>query len=665
MIKSQNMGARLGLALLGAGMLLSAAPAAAQTGNPSLDGPGEALSRNLRSLAENPKSLTALMGAGKAALELGDPQAAITFFGRAEEQAPSDGRIKMWLGAALAQLQQPEGALKFFAEATSLGVPEAEVAAQRGLAYDLVGDPRRAQRDYRMALQNKPSPEITRQLALSLAISGEREPALRVIEDQLLIRDKAAERTRAFVLALTGDAAGAARAVQASMPAQSAALTPFLERLPALSLSERALAVHLGSFPSRARNLPVPRPNTYAAYEPSTRATDRAGAPDTSRPALGTRTAVPPKPAARVAARQPVPAPKAETRIVERRPAPAPARQIASAIPAEQKPKPEPTRRPQSASTSSGNSQWAWSRGVPQTRAAAPVERARPAPSPPQQQAAAKAPQTISVPVAAQQVATASAAPVIAPEQQTPAPVVEARLEPQPQGPSFASGAPIASAQVPIARTPISSAPGNSGAVMPGFSIAAVPQGERVSPPQQPVSELASIEAPPPAEAPVEERGASRLAGIASLIASLPETTPASEPAPEVASEQKAAAAPVKVIEAKKAVAAKPVPKKEVAAEKKPVVPAEPKRIWVQVAGGADKAALPREFARIKTKAPKLLAARGAWTTPLKATNRLLVGPFKTDGEAQTFVNELKKSDVTGFAWTSEAGQKIEKLSAK
>jgi tetratricopeptide (TPR) repeat protein len=230
------------------------------------------------------------MGAGKAALQLGDPQAAITFFGRAEEQAPGDGRIKMWLGAALVQLQQAQGALKFFAEATSLGAPEAEVAGHRGLAYDMLGDPRRAQRDYRLALQARPNAEVSRHLALSLAISGEREAALRALEDQLLVRDRAAERTRMFVLALTGDAAGAARAAQASMPRQGAAMTPFLERLPALTPAERALAVHLGHFPSHARNMPVPAPNTYASAAPAT-TTARAGAPDARQPALGSRTA--------------------------------------------------------------------------------------------------------------------------------------------------------------------------------------------------------------------------------------------------------------------------------------------------------------------------------------------------------------------------------------
>ena len=646
-------------------MLLSAVPAAAQTGNPALDGPGEALSRNLRSLAENPKSITALMGAGKAALELGDPQAAITFFGRAEEQAPSDGRIKMWIGAALVQLQQPQGALKFFTEATGMGVPEAEVAAQRGLAFDLLGDPRRAQRDYRMALTNKPSAEVSRKLALSLAISGEREPALRLLEDQLLIRDRAAERTRAFVLALTGDAAGAARAVQASMPAQSAALAPFLDRLPALSQSERALAVHLGHFPSSARNLPVPRPNTYAAYQPSPTPT-RAGAPDRSQAARGTRSAAPPKAETRVAVRQPASKPKPALRAAGRTPIAASPSQIASTAPTEQKPRTETARRPQSATASlprvtAGVS----NRETAQTRNERPAPK--PAASSPRQQASA-------IPVGR----------VTQPEPQPSSPVVVAKLEPPRQGPDLASASALPlveqnpASSLPVAQAPVQTAlntalPSQALAV-PGFSIAAVGQSQAGAGQQEPVSELASVqaapkpvselasvEAPSPAPAPVEERGASRLAGIASLIASLPEEPPAAEQAPAPEPAPKKAAAP------KKDVAAKPVPKKEVvaAAPKKPAAPVEAKRIWVQVAGGADKAALPREFARIKTKAPKLLAARPAWTTPLKATNRLLVGPFKTDGEAQIFVNELKKSNVTGFAWTSEAGQKIEKLSAK
>jgi Flp pilus assembly protein TadD len=706
MTKSQRIGARLGLIMVGAAMVFGAAPVGAQTGNPSLDSPGQALSRNLRSLAENPKSLGALLGAGKAALELGDPQAAITFFGRAEEQAPRDGRIKMWLGASLVQLGQAQGALKFFAEAVSLGAPETEVAGARGLAYDLLGDTRRAQRDYRMALQARPNAEVSRHLALSLAISGEREPALLAIDDQLLIRDRAAERTKAFVLALTGDAAGAARAVQASMPAQSAALSPFLERLPALSPSERALAVHLGHFPSHARNIPAPRPNAYASATPSS--TTRAGAPDPRQSALGSRTAAAPKTVA---------------------PARTPQRQVAAATPqrspapaaAAPKPRTETAERTQPSRIDS-SSPWAWSRGSLQTRRSEPAPRTA-APKPAGQQASVQAPRTGTVPASPvqQSAAAVTPAPQAQAQPQPLAAVTVASAAPQPQvqsplaiasvaqqQPSFvatpAAQVPVqtaAAAPAPVVQPPVQTALAapvpqalkqmadaasavSQAAAMPGFALtaAAQPSGQ-----QQPVSELASVEAPPPAPAPVEERGASRLAGIASLIATLPETAPempAAEPVakptpapvkPTVAAATKELPAPAKpaAVVAKKEAPAKAVAKKEVppaaakkeVAAKKPAAPAEPKRIWVQVAGGADKAALPREFTRLKSKAPKVMAGQTAWTTPLKATNRLLVGPFKSDGDAQAFVNELKKADLSGFAWTSEAGQKIEKLAAK
>jgi hypothetical protein len=95
------------------------------------------------------------------------------------------------------------------------------------------------------------------------------------------------------------------------------------------------------------------------------------------------------------------------------------------------------------------------------------------------------------------------------------------------------------------------------------------------------------------------------------------------------------------------------------------VPPREPSRHWVQIAGGANRSTLPREFARLKARAPRQLATRAAWTTAANLTNRLLVGPFASAREAQSFVNELAKADVAAFAWTSEAGQKVERLPAK
>lgn len=461
----------------------------------SVSGPDAELSRQLTILAGNPSSIPALTAAGHSALELGDPQAALTFFGRAEELAPNDGPIKAGLGSALVMMEQARPALRFFDEAVRLGVPEADVAAYRGLAFDLVGDPGRAQRDYQLALRSREDPEVRRRLALSQAIGGNRDAALLTIDDQLRHQDRAAWRTRAFILALTGDAAGATRAVQAVMPAQAAAWAPFLAKLPSLDPADRALAVNFGHFPGQAQ--PV---ETVAALPPSGPAPHdtpiAAGKPDTSQKPLG---------------------------------------------------------------------------------AMGPPPPARPAP--------------------------AAAAP--------------ARI---------ASG--------PIAQ------PVQSNPVQP-----------------RPVE-------PPPA---ADSRPIMRLADIVALVEALPATgeqqaTPAS-PARPVAAKPKPAA-PVRgaAVPALKAASAS----KDEAAKKIEAAKAkEPSRIWVQLAHAANEKSLSGLYGIIKTKAPKLLSARTAWISAARATNRLLVGPFKSDKEAQAFIDKLDKEDVIALSWTSPAGQEIKKLASK
>jgi hypothetical protein len=91
----------------------------------------------------------------------------------------------------------------------------------------------------------------------------------------------------------------------------------------------------------------------------------------------------------------------------------------------------------------------------------------------------------------------------------------------------------------------------------------------------------------------------------------------------------------------------------------------EPARHWVQVAGGANKSDLPKVWEKLAKTAPDLFKGKQGWTTPLRATNRLLAGPFRTASEAQAFVNQLGKSGLSAFAWQSEAGQKIERLRAR
>ncbi|MGZ8348094.1 MAG: SPOR domain-containing protein [Allosphingosinicella sp.] len=145
------------------------------------------------------------------------------------------------------------------------------------------------------------------------------------------------------------------------------------------------------------------------------------------------------------------------------------------------------------------------------------------------------------------------------------------------------------------------------------------------------------------------------LADIAELVRSLPEepaTPPASRPTTPPAAP--ATTRPARAAETRTASAR--------TTRARPAAPANPSRHWVQVAGGANRAALPREFERLKALAPDQLGRRTPYTAPLRATNRLLVGPFASTGEAQSFVNQLARHNITAFAWTSEAGQEIERL---
>ena len=114
------------------------------------------------------------------------------------------------------------------------------------------------------------------------------------------------------------------------------------------------------------------------------------------------------------------------------------------------------------------------------------------------------------------------------------------------------------------------------------------------------------------------------------------------------------AKADLKKGDAKKGETTKPEPKKS----------AEPARWWVQVAGGANVADLPKAWNALTAKNPAL-KKRQAWTTPLRFTNRLLTGPFASSAEAQAYVNTLGKDGLSAFAFQSEAGQKVTRLPAK
>lgn len=610
---------RRGLALLAAGAALFAVPAGAQA--PHRENPGEALSRHLRALSEEPKSLGALMGAGQAALELGDANAAITFFARAEEINPRDARIKAGYGSAFVKLEQPQSAIKFFNEAVRSGIAESEIAADRGLAYDMIGDSRRAQRDYQAALRARRDDEIERRLALSLAISGDRDEALAAIDGQLRRQERAAWRTRAFILALNGDAAGATSTAATVIPAQAESLRPFFAQLSGLNPSQKAMAVHFGRFPSDGR--PVQMAQNFSTA-PNPGATTTIGG---TTPATATRRAAKEAPSAQPRRR---PGPDTTPPPQQRRASRAPATdrnegrtlnradRVGSRIPTSTTEQEEASLARQYAANS------ATPRAVqPSTSPTAPVSRWATSDPAPQPAIGPPASSPSAAPVTTAPAATETITPAPSATPPSTAPASQPMIGP----PSVATTNLIPSSVA--ADAPVASAPPPSPAVeaAPGFSsIASLVAGLGVEPEATPAPETARPTPPPVAE----------------------------KPKPE----------PVKAAEVKKP-EAKPAAETKKPEPKKPAAPKEPSRVWVQVAGGASKRDLPAAYSKLRDQAPALFKGKSAWTTPLRATNRLLVGPFKSEGEAQTFVNALAKEKLSGFSWTSPAGQEIEKLPAK
>ena len=727
--------------LLASGTVMTSMPAVAQVGAgvraqlppgavvQSLDeGPSGDLRRSLTALSENPRSLSALINAGRAALELSDPQAALTFFSRAEEVAPTDPRVKAGLGSAMVQIGEPRAGLTLFAEALAQGAPEIEIAADRGLAHDLIGDPRRAQQDYALVLRRRDDAEVRRRMALSLAISGQRDAALRLIDPQLRRNDRAAWRTQTFVLALTGDAAAASRTASNIMPGGvGAAMAPFLSRLAQLSPAQKAMAVHLGQFPSDGRSGAMassdvrPDPGALAlaqGREPLPAAVPSRAAPEDRRvERRRPGPAASPLESAAVGGRQP--ATNQPLRVAEsgqrQSPENSPVR-IAQADtnrfnlppsgparPAENRPLVVPpaagatviprfgtTPVPAATTTTRPAAQLPASTMPASPVITQPQADAQPALTvtqplsttlqPPQQQA-----ENGSLGAAQGQVAT-TAAPEPAPA--GPASPTTGVIRTTELPPSLAQTAPLQAAPTSFASINVDPAPGvpltsNSAppsASLPGAADTTItPVRSQASPNSaaagstaQPAPGFSLAPRPGPADtrivssAPAPSRPP--LADIAALVRTLPRD--------ELARTADAAPRPTRPAPATtRATPGQPAGQtgrnartepnaagSRSARARTPAPPAHPSRHWVQIAGGANRTALPREFARLRTLAPQLLRRRDAFTTPLRATNRLLVGPFRSERDALEFVNQLRRVNVPAFAWTSEAGQEIERL---
>lgn len=290
------------------------------------------LNRALIALAKMPRDRDTLIEAGQAALGVDDLEAAIGFFGRAAEVDPGHPAVAQGLGSVYLRAGRAGEALVQFDRALAGGAPEREVLTDRALTLDLVGEQPAAQAAYARALQIDPAnDEARRRLAISHAITGNRarfEETLRPLLDR---RDMAAQRARAFGLAIMGESDRATAIVEQVMPRDLATrLVPYLGYMPRLTKPQQAAAANLGIFP-RAADIgrDDPRLARFAADE---RAESRL-AP--SGPPLNARSpSVPTPPPATVVYAQPVSAaaigsaptaPPSPTPAAVSTPAPAPA----------------------------------------------------------------------------------------------------------------------------------------------------------------------------------------------------------------------------------------------------------------------------------------------------------------------------------------------------
>ena len=723
---------RLSLSALLLAVAVVPRPAAAQGMVQPLPGTTDAdrLAGQMRLLASNPNDVSALLAAGELSLKLDDLGAAASFFARADKVDPRNGRAKAGEAAILVHAERPGEALRYFALAESYGLAPSAFAADRGLAYDLIGEQERAQRDYRLALRTPAagSPEETqRRYALSLAIADKRDLAEQQLQPLLRRSDRGAWRAHAFVLAMAGNVAEASRIATTMMPPGTAAgLQPFLQRLPTLAPVDRAFAVHFGEVrpsPQRVADarmtpaLPALGPDPYAPRAALASASPADKGKKVKEKKRGKRDAV------QVAVATPAPEPLPQAPSYRGRPgAPvavatrgaAPTAWPTAIVPAGSRSPVTLAANRNLPVTPYGTAATSASRAYPPVAPGTIAPAARPAPTPAPAPAASRQAPVVPDAIAAAVAPTVAPSPiVIAPPR--PAPflsIVAAPVAVASTPAATAPGAPppetnvvVASAGTPL-PPPAATAPATT--VAPGTAPAARPATVAPATPRPVLAAVPASRTPAPVVAqptvaqrvpPARRRGGET--ALARIVAGLP--IPAAElgvagparasAAPEAvgaepavdqvaiaraeraaaakaladkrAADRKAAAEKKALAEKKAAAEQKAEEAREAAAQKK-LARANPERIWVQVAGGANEGDLPKAWAAAKAKGGAAFAGHASgWTTPLRATNRVLAGPFKTDAEARAFVNKVRGEGLSAFTFTSEAGQPVTKLPAK
>jgi Flp pilus assembly protein TadD len=205
----------------------------------------------MRRISFNSSDADAMADAGNASLTLGDANAALNFFTRANALRPGNSRIVSGLATATVRTENPFEALRLFDQAIRLGANERSIALDRALAFDLLGNFGRAQQDYKLARTASISDDLIIRQAVSLSLAGQKEAADAMLLPLLHRNSSPAWRARAFMLAARGELRESTKVAQGFMDVSSALrMERFFRLMPSLTAAQKAAAIHLGHFPT-------------------------------------------------------------------------------------------------------------------------------------------------------------------------------------------------------------------------------------------------------------------------------------------------------------------------------------------------------------------------------------------------------------------------------
>jgi Flp pilus assembly protein TadD len=205
----------------------------------------------MRRISFNSSDADAMADAGNASLTLGDANAALNFFTRANALRPGNSRIVSGLATATVRTENPFEALRLFDQAIRLGANERSIALDRALAFDLLGNFGRAQQDYKLARTASISDDLIIRQAVSLSLAGQKDAADAMLLPLLHRNSSPAWRARAFMLAARGELRESTKVAQGFMDVSSALrMERFFRLMPSLTAAQKAAAIHLGHFPT-------------------------------------------------------------------------------------------------------------------------------------------------------------------------------------------------------------------------------------------------------------------------------------------------------------------------------------------------------------------------------------------------------------------------------